>query len=86
MGNTVTVSGMVTITPTAAAQTVLGVSLPIASAMTANHQVSGVCANGALGVSGSVSSDSTNDRAQLVFNAISTSSHSMSYHFTYEVL
>lgn len=97
VGNVVSVSVDVSVTPTAAAATLssVGISLPIAS----NLPTSPAFNNGSLAGSGAncdntagvisavqVLYDGTNDRASALFNAATTNSHSMRVCFKYEVL
>jgi hypothetical protein len=88
VGNVVTVSGTVTIDPTATGRIVMGFSLPIASALTATNQCGGTYASsGATTVNvGSVTGDATNDRA--TFDGVSNDAASRVYgfSFTYQVL
>jgi hypothetical protein len=94
LGNVVTVSGAVTIQATAAsgAQTVLDMSLPIASNIAIFEDLAGTSSDGG-GVgaanqnsSGFVQGSVANDRAQLVFRANNTSSQNWYYVFSYTVL
>ncbi len=93
VGNVVQVSGHVTITPTAAAgtQTVLDLSLPIASNITHFEDCSGVASDGASGggtanssalIQGSVA----DNRAQIVYAANNTNSKIFGFNFSYTVL
>ena len=89
IGNVVTVSGNITVNPTAATTaTHVGISLPIASAMTLNSDLNGV-GNGYIGSvaggSGVVVCDTTNDRAQLQYNSVGTGDHSVGFCFQYLV-
>ena len=87
VGNIVYVSGRVGITATAAsAATALGISLPIASNFTANTDAAGGAAGLERQQSGSVIADTTNDRAEMNFLSTSTSSTTMSFWFSYQVL
>lgn len=87
VGNVVTVSGMINITPTAAAATIFRLSLPVASAITANSQVVG--AGYSLEASPTalaVYSDAATDTAEMQFNATTTALRAVGFHFTYVVL
>jgi hypothetical protein len=85
VGNTVTVSGQIDIDPTATGFAILGLSLPIASAITSAVQLSGVfnCPDAA---GGGVYGDATNDRATFQFTASSAANLTYYYTFTYRVL
>lgn len=85
VGNVVSVSGSLDVTPTLAALATLGISLPIASALTLATQCAGTAC--ALGVSmpGSVSGDAANDRAQLDTVA-ALGANTMFFKFQYVVL
>jgi hypothetical protein len=91
VGNVVTVSGAVAVTPTAAggASTILRVSLPIASALSASTQLGGTAVTtsetaqtAACGIAG----DTTNNVAQFAFFAQTTSALSFFFSFTYRVI
>lgn len=84
VGNVVNVSGQVDIDPTAAALTELRISLPIASALAANEQCSGVASN--LTESARVLADIVNDAALLQFTAVAVTNQSFAYTFTYLVI
>jgi len=90
VGNTVTVSGQVDIDPTlAATDTVLGMTLPIASALAANRQLGGTAANSTAGRYGegvAITADLTNDRAQFLLRPTSINNSSYGFSFTYRVL
>ena len=85
VGNTVTVSGQIDIDPTATGFAILGLSLPIASAITSAVQLSGVfnCPDAA---GGGVYGDAANDRATFQFTASSAANLTYYYTFTYRVL
>jgi hypothetical protein len=89
VGNTVTVSGYVTITATAAAPTATAfrITLPIASNMTSGTDCAGAASANRTGaqVPVIVTGDPTNDQAYFDFNASSTSVFTVSYTFQYEV-
>lgn len=93
VGNTVTVSGQVRITATAAAFAVCEarVSLPVATALTANsNQIAGVAnatqAAGTAQIPGVVYANTTFDEAVVRFNAPDTNPHDFWFHFTYQVV
>lgn len=92
VGNVVTVSGTLDLTITTAAGTAseIAISLPVASNFTTGNQCSGtvsVTSGVATGYSsGYITSDSTNDRARVSFNALASGARTMQYHYTYQVL
>lgn len=85
VGNTVTVSGQIDIDPTIVGFTILGLSLPIASALTSAVQLSGVfnCPDAA---GGGIYGDAANDRATFQMTATSAANLTYYYTFTYRVL
>jgi hypothetical protein len=73
VGNQITVAFSVTIDPTAAAATELGISLPVASAIAATAEVIGLANSGeTVGEPAIVIGDIANDRASLQFTAVGT--------------
>lgn len=87
VGSVVTVSGLVDIDPTAAAATLLGMSIPVASNFANTYELGGT------GVSPAVASqcaglyaDTTNDRVAFEFVAIDTANRSWAFSFTYCVI
>lgn len=89
-GNIVTVTGNVSVTPTAAAptDTQLTVSLPIASNIAAATDIDGTCAtdDAAVPVSGNVKGSAASDAALLRYRAATTSARVVSFIFQYPVL
>lgn len=88
VGNTVTVSGQVDIDVTlTATSTVLGMSLPIASAVANANEVGGTsaCPTVAALVT-AILGDATNDRATFQFVSTDTNNNSMYFTFTYRIL
>ncbi len=88
-GVVVQVSCKVDVDPTLAASTStqLGITLPIASALTADNELAGTANAPAIATQGgAVYADATNDRAQLDFAAISLSNTSWWLTFTYRLL
>jgi len=85
VGNVVTVSGSLDITPTLAALTTVGISLPIASNLALATDCAG--AGDALGVSmpASISGDAANDRAQLDTIAV-LGANTTYFAFSYEII
>lgn len=89
VGNVVTVSGKVDIDPTTAAALNLGISLPIASDLSSvdGEQCAGAGnTSAASAVAGAIYGDSTNDRANLSYVAVTTGEHSVFFTFTYLVI
>jgi len=88
VGNVVTVSGTVTIDPTATGRIVMGFSLPIASAIAGANEVGGTFASsGTTTVNvGSVTGDATNDRATFDGIANDAASRVYGFSFTYRIL
>ncbi len=85
VGDVVTVSGRITIDPTAAGLTRVDISLPIASNLAALRDCAGTGAREGENVVGIILGDTTNDRAYLSFIAVSTSNGAWAVHFTYEI-
>lgn len=88
VGSTVTVSGRVDIDPTTTlTSTQLGISLPVASALTTANQAGGTAAATAIsGQSAAIRSDATNDRAELIYTTTDITNQPMYFTFTYQVL
>lgn len=87
VGNTVTVSGRVDIDPTTTlTSTQLGISLPVASALTTSNQAGGTAQATAIAQGAAILSDAANDRAQLQYVTIDTTNQSMYFTFTYQIL
>lgn len=92
VGNVVTVSGQVSITPTVATDTLtrLGISLPVLSNFTASSEVSGtaVAIDSAVinGRPAKIIGDTINARASLEFLAAATIQTNYSFTFTYVVV
>ena len=88
VGSVVTVSGRVDIDPTAAAaDTRLGISLPVASALTAGNDCAGTAfAFGVAGQGAGIMGDATNDRAEMRWVAGDITNMSMFFSFTYRVI
>lgn len=85
VGNVVSVSGKVDIDPTlAATSTQLGISLPIASDITAAEGCSGTAfASGVAGQGAAIVGDSTNDRAQMQWVSSDITNQPMYFSFQY---
>lgn len=86
VGATVTVSGKVDVDPTAAASTVLGISLPIASNIGATEDLAGTAANPAAQESAALLGDAANNRATMQWIAVGTANRTMYFTFTYQVI
>ena len=88
VGNVVTVSGRVAVTPAiAGTQTVLGVTLPVASNLGAAEDLGGVAFSPTVQSSGAAMlADTTNDRAQMEWVPPNSSATSMYFIFTYTVI
>lgn len=87
VGNTVTVSGKITVDPTATGTVQLRLTLPIASALTQSFQVAGTAA--ASGIAGQVAAilgDAANDEGFLQFVTTDVTSQAMYFSFTYQIL
>lgn len=89
VGAVVTVSGRVDIDPSAQQDTILGVSLPIASNFSANENLGGTFVSQQATdakVPGVIYADSTNDRATFFFRPTVTTNQSYTFIFTYRVI
>lgn len=89
VGNVVTVSGKFDVDTTLAAGTAseLGIALPIASNLAAENDLGGVAASDAVASEvARIKADAANNRASVVFKAISLANDSYAYTFQYEVL
>ena len=84
-GNTVTITGQLSVTPTITGLSEFRLSLPVASNFT-NQQADGAglaCSFGQ--ANGSIYADTTNDQAFFYFNGVSGSANVMGFTFTYLV-
>lgn len=88
VGSVVTVSGRVNITPTAATtNTVLGLSLPIASNFTALENCGGSGAGDVIADRGAaVRANTTTDTAEIAWQTNSTTARTMYYSYTYLIV
>jgi hypothetical protein len=88
LGNVVTVSGAVTVdTTTASVNTVLGMSLPIASTFTQLNQCGGTATSAVVTGSFAILADVTNNRATFqTVNIASTANNAWRFSFTYQIL
>ncbi len=90
IGNEVTVTGSITLQPTASSSLVgFNISLPISSTLTTTEDLNGIIAHGsgavAPGDAGEVFADATNHNAGFTFIAASTSPASYPFSFTYTI-
>ena len=84
VGSVVTVSGQVSIDPTATGAIELGMSLPVASNFANNNECGGTFANQTtLGSVGRIQADTTNNRASFFMLASDAASRGYSFTFTY---
>lgn len=86
VGNVVTVSGKLTIDYTATGLVQVGISLPIASAISNDFEVAGTGSTGTNPFSGAILGDDTNNRAQFDLQSSSSGGDSFFFTFTYQVL
>lgn len=87
VGNMVTVSGIVTVDPTASGfVTSLEMTLPIASNLGAAADVSGTACAGGIVQTGFIISSIANDHAQLNFVSTTTASENMAFTYLYEII
>jgi len=84
--NIVTVAGAVSIDPTTTGNTVLGISLPIASNFADAFNASGVGTSVGSNALGNIASDATNDRVTLTFTAVDTASRNWRLVFMYPII
>lgn len=83
----VVVSGRVDVDPTAAGQVVLGISLPVASALANTNELAGTAAAIAVaGQSAGIYADTTNDRATMEWVAVDTANRAMYFTFAYRII
>ena len=88
VGNVVTVSGIIEVEPaSSASDTVVAVSLPIASSLTADEHLSGTAGSQLdARYGGCVYGAPASDKAYVRFYGVASSTHPVCYHFTYVVL
>ncbi len=88
IGDVVTVSGKVSVNPTApGVETLLGIELPVASNFGAQQDCGGVAfASGIAGQGGGIRADAANNRAELAFIAGDLSDQPMYFQFQYQVI
>lgn len=88
IGNSVTVYGKIDIDATlsASAATEVGVALPIASNFTGEEDLGGdASSDGVASLVARIKADAVNDRASIVFKAISLTNDSYSFTFSYQI-
>lgn len=85
VGNFVSVAGNITIDPTAAANTAIGIDIPIASNFTTGQDGNGCGTAQATNTVGSIAADATNDRMTMTFQATSTANTSWRVMFMFEI-
>lgn len=88
VGNMVMVAGQLDVTLTGTGLTQLGVSLPVASALSNAFQLggSGSAESGAADTAVFIYADAANDRAKFEYYGVASGAQSISYHYGYEVL
>lgn len=87
VGSVVTVSGKVSVNPTAGASTQLGISLPVASNLGAAEDCSGSAfASGIAGQGAAILGDAANNRAQMQWIAVDTTDQPMFFTFQYSII
>jgi len=86
IGSVVTVSGKVDIDTTSTGNTLLEVSLPIASNLANTQNLAGTFANDANDQQGAIYGNTTNDRAILRYQASSTTNTGFFFTFTYQII
>lgn len=84
VGDVITFSGRVAIDPTAAATTVLGMSLPVPFDVTSLTQIQGTFTDGA-GQSGAIQGDTTNDRMTFTYVATALPNTAFSFSGSYRL-
>ena len=85
IGNIVSVAGSIQIDPTAAANTVLGISLPIASDFTTAIDGTGNGTSQLINCAGNLAADTTNNRMTLTFQSPVTTNAAWRVVFMYEI-
>ncbi len=86
VGSVVTVSGRLDIDPTSAAQTQVGISLPVASNFSDAGNLAGVAQCQQIAMGAAILADTTNDRALLEYVATDTANRNVWYTFTYRII
>lgn len=86
VGSVVHVSGALGINPTATGDTILGMSLPVASDLANSENLAGTVVCDGIDQYGLIKGDSANDRATIRFIATDTNSRDFWFTFTYRVI
>lgn len=86
VGGTVTVSGAVSINPTATGDTIVDITLPIASSFTNSENAAGVMSCSGIDQFGTIIANATDDQARLRFLATDTAARDWWFTFTYRVI
>jgi len=87
VGDVVTVSGKITIQATASlTSTIIGISLPIASAFANDFQCGGTGVPVGANSAGPIYADATNDRAEFNYVSADTTSRAFYFSFTYRLV
>lgn len=85
LGSVVTVSGQVNIDPTAAGDTQLGISLPVASNLANANELAGTAFSPVVAEGAALFGDAANDRATLEFQAVSAANNAWFFTMQYRV-
>lgn len=85
VGNTVTVSGALSINPTASGNTIVDITIPVASNFTASENAAGVMACPGVDQFGAITANTTDDRVRLRFLATDVDAKDWWFTFTYKV-
>lgn len=87
VGSVVTVSGKIDIDATATGALLVGLSLPITSAIANDNEIGGtISSGGSQNLDGAIRGDATNDRAEITMDVPSSASFSYYFTFTYRIL
>lgn len=87
VGDVVTVSGKVSVNPTAAGSVQLGISLPFASNITDEQDCNGAAFSPTIaGQGAAILGDTANNRAQMQWIAVDTTNQPMFFTFTYRII
>lgn len=85
-GKVITVSGYVDVNPTAAANTELGISVPVKTNLQFIYQLAGTAAaTDVASECAGIQGDTGNNRARMKWVTVSSANHAMYYSFTYLV-
>lgn len=86
IGNRVMCWGILAVDPTAAVNTVLGISLPVASNLGAATDLFGVATTQVAQIGGRIGADTVNDRATLTFLSSGTANVGFGFTFSYNII